>query len=186
MEEAMVRLIGRLLVGGASVALALGMIAGDAGGAGQGVPGRTSTATLVVSAESPGMVRISAVTDQSLGSWSGIGDLRSNGSLCVWSNTGAYEVVATGTGPAGGFELTNGTGARLGFRVEWAGTAGQAQGAALQPGQGARFDTTVRSASCSGGADLNASVIVSIPEADLAAAPAGSYSGTLTLQVAPE
>ena len=87
---------------------------------------------------------------------------------------------------AGGsaFELT-GTSAVIPYTVEWADSAGAGTGTALTTGvalagQGGTFTTP----DC-GGVD-NAQVIVTVDNADLAAAPADNYTGVLTLLVAPQ
>ncbi|MGH6900490.1 MAG: hypothetical protein ACREJ5_28735 [Geminicoccaceae bacterium] len=131
------------------------------------------------------LVQISALDDIPLGTYLGGGDMRGVDDLCVYSNNGGYEITATGNGAGQAFELTGTSSATISYTVEWATSAGAATGTALPSavplaGQGGTFTTP----DC-GGAD-NARVIVTVADADLAAAPSDDYTGVLTLLVAPQ
>ena len=152
----------------------------------QGTTGPTSTGSTDLSAAVPWIARISAVNDISLGTWSGTGALWNWDTLCVWTTTGAYNITASGDGAGGMFAVTNGTD-NINYLVAWSDTPSFAglnlltPGAAL-PGQNTNASTT----DCNGGASPTATVLVAVFASDLEAAPAGAYSGTLTLVVAPE
>jgi hypothetical protein len=154
-----------------------------------GQVGSTSAGQLEVTATSPTMVRITAVNDVGLGNWDGASDLQASDSLCVWSNTGAYALTASGSGPGGEFQLTGGSGdaGELDFTVQWSDQSGAASGTQLEPNNTeAAFQTNATSTTCQGGSALTATVIINIPSEELGAQPSGDYTGTLNLQVAPE
>jgi hypothetical protein len=145
----------------------------------------TSTGRLDVSLEVPALVRISDLDDIALGAFDGT-SLAGTDSVCVWSTTRGYTITASGA--AAGFELTGAaSGDTLAYSVQWADDAGENSGTAMTAG----IALTGRAANaisptCNGGNSLNATVIVEVSDTDLAAAPADTYAGTLTLVVAPE
>jgi hypothetical protein len=109
--------------------------------------------------------------------------------VCVWSNTSTkgYNVTATGSGAGNAFTLANG-GQSVGYNIEWANSSGQASGTALTSGAALTgLTSTATAAGCSSGPATTASLIVKIPSANLQTMQAAlSYTGTLTLVVAPE
>ena len=134
--------------------------------------------------------RISGLADINFGSIVNAVDQTSSQSVivCSYKNNPQnlpYSVTATGSGAASAFELSSGA-AILPFEVQWADTAGQAGGTLLQPGTPtAGFANGATGFACpSQGA--NASLTVTIRSADIAAAPAGTYTGTLQLLIAPQ
>ena len=160
--------------------------ASNAFAATQGTLGATSTGSLNITLTIDALVQISALDDIPLGNYTGGANMTGADDLCVYSNTGGYEITATGDDGAGGsaFELV-GTSANIPYTVEWADTAGAGTGTALTTGtpltgQGGTFTTP----DC-GGVD-NARVIVTVNSTDLGAAPADNYLGVLTLLVAPQ
>lgn len=144
-----------------------------------------STGSVDVSLEVPPLVRISDLEDIDLGTFAG-GALAGRDDVCVWSTTRAYTITASGTGV--GFELSGAaSGDTLAYSVEWADNAGETSGATMSSGTALTGRTAnATSPDCSAGSNPNATVIVEVGEADLAAAAADTYSGTLTLVVAPE
>jgi hypothetical protein len=134
--------------------------------------------------------RISGLANINFGSIVSAVDQTSSQSVivCSYKNNPQnlpYSVRATGSGAASAFELSSGA-AILPFDVQWAETAGQAGGTLLQPGTpNAGFVNGATGFACpSQGA--NASLTVTIRSADIAAAPAGTYTGTLQLLIAPQ
>jgi len=134
-------------------------------------------------------VRITGLSDVAFGT---IGNLGANAvrsqSLCLYSgsSTNAYNVTASGTGPGGAFELASG-GLSLPFEVQWSSSAGQSSGAQLSPN--APLTGQVSGATqqaCTSGPASSASLVVVLRSSALSSATAGTYSGTLTLLVAPE
>ena len=96
-----------------------------------------------------------------------------------------YSVTAMGSGTASAFELSSGA-AILPYDVQWASAAGQTGGTLLQPGSPATgFGGGANGFNCST-QGANASLTVTIRSVDIAAAPAGTYTGTLQLLIAPQ
>lgn len=153
----------------------------------QGAVGSTSTGSVSISVTVPNLVRLTNLDDISLGTWSGTGDMSGSDNVCVWSTTRKYAITATGSGTSGAFTLTNGgaSPSTLAYSVEWKDTSGAASGSALTTATALTGQTSnVTSTTCGGG--TNATLLVKILEANLAAAPAATYTGTLTLVIAPE
>ena len=175
----------------ATVALSTAMLAGTAIGpafaASNGSVGASSTGTSTVTAFVGSLVRVTAVDDLALGTWTGTGALETTDSVCIWTTTGGYNVTATGSGVGGGFSLSNGASGTLDYAVKWddaptsSTLAAMTSGTALT-GQVSGANTT----DCNAGSSLTATVGVEITETDLTAADSGSYTGVLTLLIAPE
>ena len=167
-----------------TVAALAAFAANNAYAATQGTLGATSQGTLDITLTINNLVQISALDDIALGAYTGVANMTGVDDLCVYSNNGGYDITATGDGAGGAFELTGGS-ANIPYTVAWATTAGATTGTSLTAGvvlanQGGTFTTP----DC-GGAD-NATVIVTVDDVDLASAPADSYTGVLTLLVAPQ
>jgi spore coat protein U-like protein len=154
----------------------------------QGSLGTTSTGTVGISATVPGRVEISGLSDIAFGTVDPAAAAASAENVCVWSNTSgkAYTVTATGSGASNAFSLSDGTNSLV-YAVEWAGTAGQSTGTALVSGTAlGGLSSTATNPGCSSGPASTASLIVKMTAANLQAAVASSYTGTLTLVVAPQ
>jgi spore coat protein U-like protein len=163
-------------------------LAGTSSAATQGSLGATSTGTVEVSATVPGRVQISGLSDIAFGTVDPAVAAASAEDVCVWSNTSGkgYTVTATGSGASNAFSLSDGTNS-LNYAVEWAGSAGQSTGTALVSGTAlGGLSSTATNPTCSSGPAASASLIVKMAAADLQAAAASSYTGTLTLVVAPQ
>jgi hypothetical protein len=162
-------------------------VAMPAGAATQGVVGSTSTGSVAITATVPNLVRISSLDDIALGTWSGSGDMTGSDNACVWSTTRKYQITATGSGTAGAFTLTNGgaTPSTIAYSVQWAGTSGAGSGSAMTSGTALTGQTTSTTSTTCGGS-TNSTLLIRVLDADLSSAPAATYTGTLTLVVAPE
>lgn len=161
---------------------------GLASAATQGSLGATSTGSVDISATVPGRVQISGLSDVVFGSVDPAVAASNAQDICVWSNTSgrAYDVTATGSGAANAFTLSDGTNS-LAYSVEWAATAGQTSGTALVPATSLTgLASTATNPTCSSGPASSASLVVKMTAANLQAAVASSYTGTLTLVVAPQ
>ncbi|TQV89035.1 hypothetical protein [Aliikangiella coralliicola] len=163
---------------------ALGVASTSAMAATQGTLGATSTGDLIISLDIDNLVRVSNLNDINLGNFNGgAGDLSGSDTFCVYRNgAGNYNINMSGSGAANAYTLASGANT-LPYAVEFvngATTTAMATGTALTGQTGA--NTT--SDTC-GGAD-NVSLNVTVANGDLAAAPAGTYTGTLTIVVAPE
>jgi hypothetical protein len=130
---------------------------------------------------------ITGLSDLALGRWNGGSDLQGEVDHCVYARPGGrFSVAATGVGSAGAFVLQNGPGT-LPFRVDYNDGSGWSQ---LNPGvplSGQRGEPNlVQLTRCLLGQRPPERVRVRILAQDLAAAPAGSYDGSLTLLITPE
>ena len=169
--------------------MAAALAHGTAFGATQGSLGTTSTGSISIGATVANRVQISGLSDVSFTNQDPGTPAQNAQNLCVWSNTSTkgYNVTATGSGAASAFTLANGA-STVPYSVEWAGTSGQSSGTALVTGSALTgLTSTATNATCSSGPGSSASLIVKISTASLQGMQAAaSYTGTLTLVVAPE
>lgn len=177
MKKSLAKAAKGLVTGGIAAALASGAFAAT-----DGVPGFSSTGTLDISITVDDEVRISNLGDIILGTFAGV-DASGTSAACIYRNSATtYQITASGNGTANAFTLTDGTGV-VGYSVTYADAAAtpvsMSSGIALTGQDGA--DTDVDCA----GTGNNAQIAVTVAAADAAALPAGNYSGTLTLVVAP-
>ena len=141
-------------------------------------------------------VRISKLSDVSLAPANITVDAVASQSICIFRNAGSggipggYSVTASGSGPGSAFSLqAAGVTPRLPYSVLWNDSAGQTSGTALSPGAVSLGHITTQTASqnCSSGPSTSASLIIQVLTGDLQAAVGGvTYSGTLTLAIAPQ
>ncbi len=181
----MTKVFPRGLVAGLAVAAALSMPAAVRS-ATQGSLGPTSTGTLNINVAIPNHVRISQLDDINLGTWDGVTDpLAGFDDLCVYSSTRAYKLTASGSGAASAFTVSDGGTNTIAYSVTWRDENNVSQ--ALTTGvQVSNIPANHNSVTCNGGGNNNARVTVSMTAANLGAAVAGTYTGVLTLTVAPE
>lgn len=126
---------------------------------------------------------INQLEDFSLGTWSGSGNMVLTLNHCVGPTSTQYRITARGSGSGGAFTLTNGI-SQLAYGVQYAGrTGGFATLTAGVPRTGLTGDTQ---AQCTGLTRESERLRITITAANLTAATAGTYSGSLTLTVAPE
>lgn len=134
-------------------------------------------------------VRITGLSDVAFGTVANLStDWTLSQNICVYSNTATsgYHVQATGSGSGGAFTLASGSNA-LAYEVEWNPVSGQSTGTTLSPNVALTGQvSSATQQSCNSGPATSASLIVILRAAQLSAATAGSYSGTLTLLVGPE
>jgi hypothetical protein len=124
-------------------------------------------------------VKITEMTDISLGTYSGIGDLQNEDTICIYNlGNSAYRVRASGTGPGGAYQMTGPGGATLPFEVEFRSGAGSF--VALTHNSFTGFTGADTSSNSCGGTP-NATLRVIAREANLLSVVNGSYSGTLTI-----
>lgn len=178
------------LRGAATGAALLALAAGSAANAAtQGSLGTTSTGTVAVSVSVPNRVQISGLTDVAFTNQDPSVAASNAQNVCVWSNTSTrgYNVTASGSGSSGAFTLANAS-LTVPYSVAWAGTSGASSGTALASGSALTgLTSTATNATCSAGAASTASLIVKVASSDLQSMQAStSYTGTLTLVVAPE
>jgi hypothetical protein len=140
---------------------------------------------------SPGaaqQVRINRLTDVGFGTISNFTtDLILTRNICVFSTaTGRrYSVTARGSGTANAFTLASGTN-RLPYEVQWAQTSAATSGIALTTGVPLTGQVTAATSSgCISAPTRTATLITILRANQTSAATAGSYSGVLTLVIAP-
>ena len=133
--------------------------------------------------------RLGDLNDIAFGAISNLSaDVAQAQSVCAFSQsaTNGYNVSATGSGPGGAFTLSAGA-AQLDYDVQWAAAPAQTSGTALAPGGVlSGLTSTASQQTCNSGPASSASLIVILRAAQLGAATAGSYTGTLSLTIAPE
>jgi hypothetical protein len=135
-------------------------------------------------------VRISALSDLSFGIITNFAaDSVRSESLCLYAKSpplDQYQITASGSGPGGSFELSSGSD-NLSYEVQWSAIAGQSAGVPLVANQPLTAQQNSASVDdCSKGAATTASLVVLVRSAAVSAASSGTYTGTLTLLVAPE
>lgn len=165
------------------------LIATGASAATDGSLGATSTGTVKVTASVPNRVELSGLTDVAFTNQDPASAASNAQNVCVWSNTstGGYHVTATGSGTGSAFTLANGA-LTVPYSVQWAGSTGQTSGSPLTSGTALTgLTSTAVNPTCSAGPATTASLIVNIAATDLQTMKASTtYTGTLTLVVAPE
>ena len=132
-------------------------------------------------------IRISGLQEIKFGIWTiGSGTLQSSNDICVAvDHPGPYQITAMGTGSANNFQLTSGIDA-INYMVFFNDTSGLSGRQQLTPGvplTGLKGRKRKKKSDCN---KPTANLSLEIPEVNLAAAPAGHYSGTLILVVSPE
>jgi len=154
-----------------------------------GTLGATSTGTSTVSLSIGQRYQITGVADLAFGSYSGTGDMLANDDVCIYTNgvTSAYKVrvLDNSSMSATGFSVQNtGATAQIPYTVKWNNVAGVTGNAAVAYNvPTAKTGANTTSVTCNG--TNNANVQVVMMQADLQAAPAGSYSTTLSITIEP-
>lgn len=134
-------------------------------------------------------VRITKLSDVAFGSIANFSiDQTSSQSICVYTSPlgTLYQVTATGDGAGGAFTLLSG-GSTMPYEVQWAAIAGQTTGTSLTAGLPLSNQATVAEHHlCNGsGPATSASLITVLRSATVGSARSGSYTGVLTLLIAP-
>jgi hypothetical protein len=174
----------------ASLACVAAMLANaSASAATQGTLGTTSTGAVTINASVANHVQLTGLTDVSFLNQDPAVAASNAQNVCVWSNTSTkgYFITATGSGTASAFTLANGA-LTVPYSVEWAGSSAQASGSPLTTATALHgLTSSATNPTCSAGPSSTASLIVKISTANLASMQAATtYTGTLTLVVAPE
>jgi hypothetical protein len=175
---------GTKLVGAAFLLLASNVHAAT-----QGTFGTTSTGSVTISASVPNRIQLTGLNDVTFTNQDPNVAAANAQNVCVWSNsaTRGYYVTATGSGAASAFTLANGA-ATVPYTVEWAGTSAQTSGTALSASTALHgLTSAATNPTCGSGPTSSASLIVRMSTASLQSMQAATtYTGTLTLVVAPE
>lgn len=152
-----------------------------------GVPGANSTGTMALSVTVPNIIVIKNVVDPAAVTFTGSADVNFTTSVCVGTNGAAgYTITASSAyGVGGPFALSDATATHsVAYNVAWAATAGATTGTAFSTsGTTQTFSTgPVSNLSC---ATNDATAVITVPAANLQLVPAGTYTDTLSLTVAP-
>lgn len=176
--------------GALGAAIATLLLAGTASASTQGSLGTSSTGSISIQASVPGRVRISGLDDVNFLNVDPAAGVSNAQDVCVWSNTSTrgYNITALGNGTGNAFTLASGALPTVPYSVRWNASAGQASGTLLGVNtQLIGQVSTATNSGCTSGPAGSASLIVSIDAAALDSMTANeTYTGTLTLVVAPE
>jgi hypothetical protein len=133
-------------------------------------------------------VQISRLADRAFGTITALEtDQRLSRNVCVYSSAagGRYSITARGDGTGSAFTIASGI-RTIPYQVEWAQISGQTTGTALTTGVALTGQTTAAvNSGCTVAPTRTATLIVILRGTSLASATAGTYSGVLTLVVAP-
>jgi len=172
----------KTIMAGAALAAVAGSLAVAAT---QGTPGATSTGTVDVRADKRPAVRVSGLNDIEFAA-SATTPAALADPVCVFSNPGQYLIQASSANADGtAFRLKDAGTNYIRYSVRWydAATAGTAVDLTSGTTSAAISGADQTSTACGGG--NTARIEVSLDDATYTAAPAGSYSDTLTLLVTP-
>jgi hypothetical protein len=171
------------------LAIASVLMASPVAAATQGTLGATSTGNVSITASVPSRARITGLADVAFTSQDPATAASNAQNVCVWSNTATrgYTITATGSGTSNAFTLTNGS-TTVPYSVAWAPSINQTSGTALISGTASgSLTSSATNQTCVSGPVASSSLIVGISTTDLGTMSAAStYTGTLTLLVAPQ
>lgn len=160
----------------------------------QGILAATSTGSTNISVTKSTVAQITGLTDMTLASYLiGSGDQALSSDACVYSSTagGHYTVTATGSGASSAFTLSDGASHNIPYNVVWNSSGPGALGStgvslATNVSSPTLGNASTDSPSCTGATPgATARVNVNLLGTNLDAAPAGTYTGTLTLLITP-
>lgn len=163
---------------------ALVISSATANAATDGAIGGNSTGTTDVSITVPKLIRARSFADYTTGTYPGAGDINQNDDLNISKNyTGTYRVTPSGSGAGGAFTITNGA-QTIAYSAFYNDTTGITGRVALT--NGVALTAQANSTTTLATTTLNANLSISILAANLLAASAGTYTGTISLVFAPE
>ena len=144
--------------------------------------------TFVASNANAQQVQVSRLTNPVFGTINNFTtDLTYADNVCIYSSApgGRYHVTATGSGTGGAFTLASGANL-MAYDVQWAAASGQTTGTALTSGVASSvFTSNAVNAGCTSAPTNVATLLTILRTASVGAATSGSYTGILTLLVAP-
>lgn len=149
----------------------------------QGTLGAESSGEVVISVTTVDQIKISGLTDIALAE-APSGEYMGTSGACVYRNaSGSYTLRADGSGTNNAFVLSDGGTYAIPYTVNYDDGNGSVPVSAATTLLG-RKNANTAAPDCGGSS--NGVISVSVAQADIASVPAGTYSGTLTLTVAPE
>ena len=132
--------------------------------------------------------RITNLADEPFGTITNFSvDQKISQNVCAYqpSSGNIYNVTATGSGSGGGFTLSSGANT-INYEVQWSDTTGKTTGTALVTGVALNGQTTNATQSgCTSGPGNTASLITILRTAMIGTARSGSYTGVLSIILAP-
>jgi len=141
------------------------------------------TSTFTAAVAIPSLVRISGINDIDLGTWDGVNDISADTPVCIYKNAaGAYSTTLIGNGADNAFTLTDGS-KTIPYFVRYTDGNGLTKNAPkgiILTG----FGGSSQSLTCNNG--TNGKLDITIPNTILTTFTAGTYTGVLTMLVAPE
>lgn len=153
--------------------------------AANGTAGTTSTGTMALSVTVPKIIVITNVPVPGAATFNGSTDVNLSGSLCVGTNSVGYTITATSTNSVASlFTLSDGTNT-VNYNVAWSNAAGATTGGTAFGFSGTSINYAAGPVANLACGTNNASVIITVPAANLQAVPASTYTDTLSLLVSP-
>ncbi len=129
------------------------------------------------------LVQITQVGNVNFGTWSGGSLSPHTVNVCIYNSDapGSYAIKASGSGPSFSFKIRRGsTSDYIDYEVDWQASGGGWSSLTANVTSGT-FSGASQVIGCGGGS--NASYRISISESELLSVSAGSYSGSLTLEL---
>ncbi len=172
------------LIGAVGIFLTALALAGSPVRAADGAFGATSTGSINLDLQVNEIVMLTGLNDVNMGTWTGAGNMTSFEFACTFSSTTQYRVTATSANGAGQWHrLSNGSGTFLRYLVHWR-DSNNFQRRLRHSQESVQFFTDATAITCNGA--TNTRIRIRVRSQWLAAAPAGTYSDTLTLLVRPD
>lgn len=174
-------MIKSCLVGGALLVSGGSVLAASQGSLGN----LSSQGDIVINATIGDLIQISALNDINFGTVSAT--LAAQEHFCVYRNGGGNYAVALDSAngaAAGDYDLTSG-GNRIAYTVRWDIDGDASDGTTVVEGAGAAGSYAGHTTSTTCGGSDNADLEVLLDSVEVAAAPAGAYTDTLTITVTP-
>lgn len=132
--------------------------------------------------------RLTGLADVTFGLVTSLSDTSISQSVCAFTSgrTERYSVRAIGSGAGSAFVLEAGA-SQMAYDVLWADVPGATGGTSLAPGAVTPgFVSSVKQQTCNSGPPTSASLTIRLRDQVLQNARAGSYSGVLSITLAPE
>ena len=156
--------------------------------ASDGVASTNATGSANIDLSVPKLIKAIGFVDFTPSTYSGTGTRSASGNINVSTNYGTaartYRVTATGSGIAGAFTTDDGSGNTLAYSAFYNQVTGIAGRITLTPGLAITGLTGATKPLSNN--TLNANVSISFSQANMQAAEAGTYTGTLSLVFTPE
>jgi hypothetical protein len=152
----------------------------------QGSLGTTSQGSVTINASKANSVQISGLIDLVFASASTTVPASIAAPACIYSTSGSYSIQATSTNGLSSTFRLKGTGTNfISYTVGWTNAASGGTPVTLLSGTASSSFAGANTTSLTCGGVMNAHFDVAVDSATFLSAPAGGYSDTLTLVLAP-